>query len=66
MPRTMFLVDFCIPLVAIAAKHRNAMRPVRDSGPRRSPKLPQLGIRCDRPEDIEAQEAAEERHSLPK
>lgn len=66
MPRTMFLVDFCIPLVAITPKHRHAMRPVRDAGPRRSPELPQLSIRRDHPEDIEAQETTEERHSLPR
>mgnify|MGYP001658328393 CR=1 FL=1 len=60
----MFLVDFCVPLVAIASKHRHAMRPVRNAGPQGPPELHQLSVCRDNPEDIEAQEAAEERHSL--
>jgi hypothetical protein len=60
----MFLVDFCVPLVAIAPKHRHTMGPVRDACPRRSPELHQLNVRRDNPEDIEAQETAEERHNL--
>lgn len=60
----MFLVDLCVPLVAIAPKHRHTMGPVRDAGPRRTPELPQLSIRGNRPKEIEEQETAEERHDL--
>jgi hypothetical protein len=51
--RTIFLVDLCIPLVAVATKHGYAMGPVRDTSPRGASELAQPGIRGDCPEDIE-------------
>lgn len=66
MIRTIFLVDLCIPLVAVATEHRNAMGPVRDTGPRGAPELAPSGIRGDCPQDIEGQKATEKQHSWPR
>lgn len=59
MIRTIFPIDLCIPLVAVATKHGYAMWPVRDTSPRGAPELAQSGIRADCPEDIEGQKATE-------
>lgn len=66
MTRTIFLIDLCVPLMAITAEHRYAMGPVRDAGPPRAPELPQSSIRGDRPENIKEQEATEDHQRWPR
>jgi hypothetical protein len=66
MVRTIFLVDLRVPLVAVTAQHRYAMGPVRDTGPRGAPELPQFGIRGDCPENIENQKATQSQHNRPR
>lgn len=63
---TIFLVDRCIPLMAIPAEHRYAMGPVRDTGPPRTPELLQPCIRADRPENIEEHDATEDNPRRPR
>jgi hypothetical protein len=66
MRRTIFLVDLRVPLVAVTAQHRYAMGPVRETGPRGAPELPQSGICGDCPEHIEDQKATQGHHCRPR